>query len=352
MVLYFRYGGIMKNKIIFTLLLSTLVLTGCKTDLSSEPISSEEPSTSDTSNTSEVNPNQPFIDQEYREIKGFPLTTLRSLFTRQDVNVDWVNDNILGDSTGTNDTLYYTKNFQQDEGVTTYLFHEILIPGEIGVYETYLNALNTEVWTITTIEDQNTFSAEALDGVVQIIGAYILENTEEEPPIPSYTYLRFRVKEKEEFPNALKPSKDAKRVEIAFNNTFKITELAYEKVVWDFLGLEFSVEKYESEYNVGNLPNGIGGYLSNPNLRVYEGQLLSFTMTDKRLEQVIVHTVDYTDGGTEVVSLDALPTYDDASVKSFVNAPNILYHLHEEVSTFSFKVTANARLVDVIAIYS
>lgn len=343
----------MKNrKLIFTILFTTLLLTSCGNDNSSTSV--DVPNSGD-STTSEVNPLQVLLDDGFREVKGWPQAPLKLLLTREEVEPTWVDANVPTDSAGTSETTYLVRNTEFDEGVTTFKTMDILKPIVLAESETgashvdaYVSAFNTEIWTVTTISETSVTAKALADDKLNFSISFV-EATEELTAYVSYSYT---VKEKEEFPGALKPTKTASRIEISFSNDIRIKARSLDLVRWDFLGFSFSVEKDISETTVGNIPNNNGaGYLTSP-LRVYESQKLTFSMTDKRLEQVIIHTQNYSDGGTEIVSLDALPKYDDALAKTFVVNQSILYHFHTEISTFSFNISANARLLDVVAIYS
>ena len=342
MILLYGYGGIMKKRSFLIILLGSLLITGCTpTPTSSEPV--------DSNSTTETNPGQFLLDQGYVARSEWPKASLTTLLVREEVPSEWVAANVPVDQTATANDEFYTKSYDMDEGVITYKTIEIVRLGDVAIFNAYLASLNTSEWTIVS-ENEHAYSAKAFsEDKLTLISNY----TEPEDEIPGFTTFTFTVKEKEEFPGALKPNKDASQVQITFANDIKIKTRSIDLVSWNFLGLTFNVEKDNSEIAVGNIPNNNGiGYLASPNLRVYTGQKLTFDMGEKRLEQVIIHTANYTEDGVSVVSLDALPKYDDAAIKSFEKDTSILYHFHNEVKTFSFNVSANARLLDIVAIYS
>ncbi|OQC11498.1 MAG: hypothetical protein BWX74_00075 [Tenericutes bacterium ADurb.Bin087] len=318
-----------------------LLLTGCDTTKSSDT----EPEDSETSEITEA---ERFSAIGYSALKGWPTAVIKTHYTREGVETDWFDANILMPEGVNQNTQVYVRNYEDVMGADVFLNYEVVrVTEDITTFTNYA-ALFRENANFTNILDEEAeYAITALEGKVQIAVRFAEESEE----VPSATYFRYTVQEKEEFPGAPKADRSASRTEIKFSNDFKITTRSKELVEWSFSDIyKFSVAVGESTVKVGNIPNNNGiGYLT-PQLRVYKDQVLTLRMVQGTVKQIIFHGVNFTENGENVNSVDAFPAVEGA--QRFNTETSVLYHIDaDDATTLSLVVTANARLLDVTVIY-
>ncbi len=339
-----RMEVIMKfKKFVLAIGMIGLLLAGCDRTGTSD---GSEP---DGSETSELTETERFAAAGYATARGWPADSVKNLFIQEGIQSAWVSANVLTPALPQNADLY-TRNYVDEIGVDVYKSIEVVrVTADVTTFNRYVDLYNgNENYTVVTSDESN-FLIEALEGKVKV-GVSFVEESEE---LPSATYFRFTVLEKEEFIGAPKPSANATRSEITFTNNFKITKTSKELAEWAFSDIfTFSVAIGESAVNVGNIPNNNGvGYLT-PQLRVYDKQVLTVEMKQGQIEQVIFHCIDFTEDGVNYVSIDAFPAALE-NTQRYNTEVALLYHLTvAETTIFSLVVTAKARLHDVTVIYS
>lgn len=333
-----------KTKLLMGLLTATLLLTGC--DSGSSSITSDG-----SDDSSEPTVKELFLEQGYAEITGWPINTIKALLSREDVSEQWVTSNLPTFNTGSATTKFYNRRYDEEKDLIIYKSYEFALPSDDEtIISRYANQFNANTWEVIHEEDTNFYSIHTIDGDDKVsVGLIYLPESEF---LPAATFFTVTVREKEEFPGASRPSEDAVRSLIGFGNTFKIVTRNQEEVVWDFQGFTFSVLQADSPFTVGNLPNNNGvGYLSNP-LRVYEDQELVMSVgAEHKIEQLIFHTSLFYVDGAPVDPLAALPNPLEGST-IYIADTAIMYHFAEPVSEVVFKLTAETRFNDVIAIFS
>lgn len=333
-----------KLKYLFGLMAFTLVLTGCDT-------TSSEKNSEDGSDQSEYTVTELFTLAGYSESAGWPTASIKALFTTEDVQESWVTANVPMYNLGSTTKKIYSKRFVEENELIVYKSLEIAVPSEDeSIPATYAGQFKSAVWDVVYHSEDNYYAINTVDDDDKIeIRVLFLAASE---ALPAATYFTYTVREKEEFIGAPRPNEHARRSLISFSNNFKITEREQTKVVWDFQNFSFTVSQADSAITVGNIPNNSGvGYLANP-LRVYEKQQLTMKVgTSEYIEQLIFHTVSYTDDDIVVDSLLAFPdALDDARV--FKTELGLLYHFDTMLSDISFTLLSDARLSSVTAIIS
>lgn len=318
-----------------------LLLTGC-----------DDPNTSSSqtsgSETSEITEAERFSAAGYSPLKGWPVESIRMHYTREGIDAAWVFTNVLTPTGFGQNTDLYVRSYEDELGIDVFKSFEVVrVTADATTFTNYVALYDGKTDYTVIVDEEHEFGIEAFSGKVRIGVSFVEENE----AVPSATYFRFTVQEKEEFPGAPKVDRSAHRSEITFSNDFKVTTRSKDIVEWAFSDLyKFKVEVGESSTNVGNIPNNSGvGYLT-PQLRIYKDQVLTLNMEQGTMKQVIFHGVNYTEDGVDVKSIDAFPVVEGA--QQFKTANAVLYHFDADNTTsLSLVVTANARLLDVTVIY-
>lgn len=332
------YGG---------LLALALLLTGC----GGETSGSSEDSGSSSAETSLKTPEKFAAAGFTSAINGWPSIRIKALLNAEGVDDEWISEYIPALPILLTAQVY-GQNYQEELDLVMFKTFQFAYPSKDETnLTTYVSMIDETKWDIEFDEEVGTYSLKTRDGDNRVsVGLVFIEETEE---LPAATYFSFTVREKEEFPGAAKPPEGSIRRAIAFSNTYRITQRSKEEVVWAAFPISFSVQKALSATSVGNIPNNNGaGYLSDP-LRVYKDQkLIVETPDDYRIAQVIIRLRDFVVESETTISLDAFPLYNDVNIKTFTTSTSLLYQFESEVSLFDFTLSADARMTDVIIIYT